>query len=90
VTVVIGVVTVTVVPVGTLTVAVVMGVLTVTVGIGSVGRETVGNGSFGLDSVCVTTSAVDETTDAGFASAPEEACAGARAALVLEPPPVLR
>ena len=65
-TVVIGVVTVTVVPSGTVTVAVVIGVLAVRVagdvGIGKLGRETVGTGS------------VDDNSDAAVAGAALERC----------------
>jgi hypothetical protein len=81
VTVVIGVVTVAVVPVGAVTVTAVIGVLTVTVaatpagdvGIGSVGRETAGTGS------------VEGNSDGAAASTVD-----AWAALKLEPPAVLK
>jgi hypothetical protein len=92
VTVVIGVVTVAVVPVGVVTLTVVIGVVTVTVPptveIGSVGRETVGTTSVEGNSDCAA-SAVDEGTDAGVA-APVGPCVGAAAALAVEPPNVLR
>ena len=68
-TVTIGVVTVVVGSVGVVTVTVVIGVLTVTVvgtvGIGTAGKETVGN------SEGVAASAVDVPRDVGFASPPE-------------------
>jgi len=84
VTVVIGVVTVAVVPVGVVTVAVVIGVMTVTVAagteIGSVGRDSVGTGRLEGGSNDATTAAVDERADAGAATPPER-CDIAGAAL---------
>lgn len=91
-TVVIGVVTVAVVPGGVAKVMVVIGVLTVTVagnvGIGSVGRDTVGTRSVEGNSDGAA-SAVDERTDAGVAT-PLEPCVEAGAALPLEPPAALK
>ena len=88
--VVIGVVTVAVVPVGVVTVTAVIGVLTVTVGatvagdVGmcSLGRETAGTRSVEGNSNDGA-SAVDERTDAGVAS-PLEPCFDAGTALTLE------
>ena len=89
-TVVIGVVTVAVVPVGMVTVTAVIGVLTVAatvtgdVGIGTVGTETFGSPTVeasGDDPPAV----VDETAVAGVASSPLEPCA---TVLTLEPPVV--
>ena len=71
-TVVIGVVTVNVVPVGVLTVTVVIGVLTATVAetgeVSVTGRETVGAGSTECSSDDVVARAVDATTAAGVAA----------------------
>ena len=93
---VIGVVTVAVVPVGVVTVPVATGVLTATVaatvtggvGIGRVGRETVGARSVVGDGDGATL-AVDEVTGACSAS-PPKTCLGAGTALTLAPPAVLR
>ena len=89
-TVVTGVVTVAVVSVGVVTVTVVIGVLTVTVPptveIGSVGRETVGTTIVEGNSDGAA-SAVDEGRDA---ASPVGPCVGARAALAVKPPNVLR
>jgi hypothetical protein len=88
VTVVIGVVTVTVVPVGTVTVTAVIGVLTVTgdVGTGTVGTETVGTpiveGSSD-DAAAV----VDEPMAVGVAASPLKPCV---TALISEPPAVVK
>jgi hypothetical protein len=87
VTVVSGVVTVAVVPVGVVMVTAVIGVLTVTVaatvaeavGIGSVGRETVGTRSSDGDSDGAGASTVDERTDA------REPCVDAGPAFTLKP-----
>ena len=98
-TVVIGVVTAAVVPVGVVTVTVATGVLTATVAatvtggvgigrVGRVGRETVGARSVVGDSVGAT-SAVDEATGACSAS-PPKTCLAAGTALTLAPPAVLR
>jgi hypothetical protein len=93
VTVVIGVVTVAVVPVGVVTLTVVIGVLTVTVPptveIGSVGRETVGTTSVEGKSDGATVPVVDEGTDAGVAS-PVGPCVGVGAGLAVAPANVLR
>ena len=89
-TVVIGVGTVTVVPVGVVTVTVAIGVVTVTfagnVGIDRVGRETVGSRS--VDGSCeCPPSAVDERTDADAGVAPPpEPCVDTGSAFTLEPP----
>jgi hypothetical protein len=87
VTVVIGVVTVAVVPLGVDTVAVVIGVLTVTVAdgtdVGSAGSDTVDTGRLEGESNDATTAAVDERTDAGTASLPER-CNIAGAAFAAE------
>ena len=99
-TVVIGVVTVAVAPVGVVTVTAVIGVLTVTVaatvagdfGIGTVGRETVGSPSVEGTNVEGAgdgpTSAVDDRTDAGVATPPEP-CDDASAAFTAEAPAAL-
>ena len=89
-TVVIGVGTVNVVPVGVVTVTVAIGVLTVTaadnVGMESVGRETVGTRSVRGSSECAA-SAVDERTDADAGVAPPpDPRVDAGAALTLESP----
>lgn len=90
-TVVIGVLTVAVVRVGVVTVTVVIGVLTATVtgvvGIGRVGRETVGSRSV-VGDCGGAVSAVDEGTDAGVA-APPEPRVDARGALALRASAVL-
>lgn len=92
-TVVIGVLTVAVAPVGVVTDTVVSGVPTVTVvgevGIGSVGRETVGTGSVEGSSGDVV-AAVEERTDAGGVACWPEACVGAGTALALVLPAALR
>jgi hypothetical protein len=88
VTVVIGVVTVAVVPAGAVTVTAVTGVLTVTVA-GDVWTGTAGRETFGTRSVVgegdVATPAVDERTDAAVAS-PSDPCV----ATLPEPPAVLK
>jgi hypothetical protein len=97
VTVVIGVVTVTVVPTEAVTVAVVTGVVTVTVaatvagsvGVDSVGRETLGTRSSEDDGGVATASAVDERPDAGV-SAPPEPWVDAGSAPALEPSALLK
>jgi hypothetical protein len=94
VTVVIGVVTVAVVPVGAVTVTDVIGVLTVTVaatvtgdlGIGTAGTETVGTPTVEGSSDDAP-AVVDEPMVAGVASAPLKPCV---IALALEPPVVLK
>ncbi len=95
-TVVIGVLTVAVVPVGVVSVTAVIGALTVTVaatcagdvGIGSLGRETAGTRSVEGNSDGVV-STVDERANAGVAS-PLEPCFDAEAGLIPEPPAVLK
>ena len=89
-TVVIGVGTVNVVPVGVVTVTVAIGVLTVTaagnVGIERVGRERVGTRSVRGSGECAA-SAADEWTDADAGVAPPpDPCVEAGAALTLGPP----
>jgi hypothetical protein len=97
-TVVSGVVSVAVVPVGVVTVTAVIGVMTVTVaatvagndGIDSVDRGTAGTRSIEVDSGGgVIAPVVDERTEAGVAS-PPELCVDAGAALALERSVVLK